>query len=242
ASPPRGARLVPLDPTERIVPSAPRLVRPARAIDARGRTSAVLLAILALPLVLAILVGALTLDRPGATDRAVLSATTTPRPTSTPMPSVEPTPATTLVPPVETTPEPTPEPVVTAAPPPPVVAPPPRPPAPIVPVPPNSAAATVRTFYELIDQKRYDEAAALWSPRMKASYPPSTNIYGRFDRTRQIVIRSIAPVATNASGATVAIDILEVLDSGVTRRWVGNWMLIWDGARWLMDAPSLRAG
>lgn len=106
----------------------------------------------------------------------------------------------------------------------------------------SPAATVVRSFYELINQKRYDEAAALWSARMQANYPPSTNIYGRFDRTREIVIRSIAPVPPSAGGATVAIDILEVLDTGVTRRWVGQWQLVWDGSRWLMDAPNLRAG
>jgi serine/threonine protein kinase len=236
APPIRSARVMPLDPTQRIVSPPPPLVRRARPTGARRRVSALLLALLTLPLMLALLVGALTLRPPPATNTAVLSATTTPVPTATPTPSVEPTPTTTLVPPVETTPEPTP------APPPPVVAAPPQPPPPLVPVQPNSAAATVRSFYELIQQKRYDEAAALWSPRMKASYPPSTNIYGRFDRTRQIVIRSIAPIATNTGGATVAIDILEVLDSGVTRRWIGTWQLIWDGSRWLMDAPSLRPG
>ncbi len=98
----------------------------------------------------------------------------------------------------------------------------------------------VRSFYGLIEQKRYDQAAALWSPRMQANYPPSTNIYGRFDRTRQIVIRGIALVAQSAVAATVEIDILEVLESGVTRHWVGQWQLVSDGSRWLMDAPNLR--
>lgn len=241
--PSRAARLVPLDPTERIVPPPSRIARPAPPPRGRrGLLAAVLLALLAIPLGVAMFVGALTVDGPREADTAVLSATTTPVATATPQPSVEPTPVATLIPPVETTPEPTPAPVATPAPPPPVVAPPPQAPAPVVAVPPDSAAATVRSFYELVQQKRYDEAAALWSPRMKANYPPSTNIYGRFDRTRQIVIRSISPVATNSGGATVAIDILEVLDSGVTRRWVGTWLLVWDGTRWLMDAPSLRAG
>ena len=112
----------------------------------------------------------------------------------------------------------------------------------MAPIPPSPAVSVVRSFYDLINQERFDEAALLWSPRMQANYPPSTNIYGRFDRTREIVIREIAPVPQNTAGATVAIDILEVLDSGVTRRWVGQWYLVWDGSRWLMDAPSLRAG
>ena len=93
----------------------------------------------------------------------------------------------------------------------------------------------VRSFYDLINQKRFDEAAAQWSPRMQANYPPSTNIYGRFDRTRQIVIRDISAVPQNTGGATVAIDILEVLDSGVTRRWVGT---VADGVEWLALADG----
>ena len=227
------------DPTERIV-------RPVRVVPPRRRRAAALpFVLIGIPLVLAFLVGALMLERP-APNTAVLSATTTP------LPTVEPTfPPPTSLPPVETTPEPTaeptPEPTLapapqrTAPPPPAAVAPPPENPAPVAPA--NSPAATVvRSFYELINQKRYDEAAAFWSPRMQANYPPSTNINGRFDRTRQIVIRSVAPVPPRAGGATVAIDILEVLNTGVTRRWVGQWQLVWDGSRWLMDAPNLSAG
>lgn len=228
-------------------PPTERVARP-RPERARRRAAALPVWLVVLALVLAVLGGALVIARPDAPETAVLSATTTPRATSTPPPTMVPTPLTALVPPVETTPEPTaipvvtPRPVVTPPPPPPAAVPPPQPPAALAPVPPSAAAATVRSFYELIAQKRYDEAAALWSPRMRANYPPSTNIYGRFDRTRQIVIRSITPIATNTGGAAVAIDILEVLDSGVTRRWVGEWFLVWDGARWLMDAPSLRPG
>jgi hypothetical protein len=200
--------------------------------------------LLLVPLLLALLVGAFTLGRPAPTNTAVLSATTTPQ--AAPQQGVFPEP--TSLPPVETTPEPTPAPEPTEEPPPePTLA--PAPPPAAVPPPPaaeapatSPAASVVRSFYELVNHERFDEAAALWSPRMQANYPPSTNIYGRFDRTRQIVIRSIAPVPQNTGGATVAIDILEVLDSGVTRRWVGQWYLVWNGSRWLMDAPSLRAG
>ncbi|MDP9280758.1 MAG: serine/threonine protein kinase [Chloroflexota bacterium] len=232
------------DPTERIA-------RPARVAPARRRRASPLpFVLLGIPLVLAFLIGALMLERL-APNTAVLSATTTPQA------SVAPTfPAPTSLPPVETTPEPTPQPTTeptpepslapapartTAPAPPPATAPGPENPAPVAPAQ-SPAATVVRSFYELINQKRYDEAAALWSPRMQANYPPATNIHGRFDRTREIVIRSIAPVPPTAGGATVAIDILEVLDTGVTRRWVGQWQLVWNGSRWLMDAPNLSAG
>jgi serine/threonine protein kinase len=226
----------PLAPTERIR-------RPARRTPGQRRAAGFALLLLGLPMVLAVIVGALPLLRPGARDTAVLSATTTPRATATS--DVPAPPRTTLLPPVETTPEPSLEPTAPPTVPPapaPAAPPPPQPPAAVAPVPPNTAAGTVRSFYELIEQRRFDDAAALWSPRMQANYPPSTNIYGRFDRTRQIVIRSITPVPQNTGGAAVAIDILEELDSGVTRRWIGQWHLIWDGSRWLMDAPNLRPG
>jgi tRNA A-37 threonylcarbamoyl transferase component Bud32 len=232
-------------PVARVAREAPteRIARPAAATAARRRRRAPL-ALFAVPFLLALLFAAVTFGRPAPANRAVLSATTTPVATATAQLTPEPT----SLPPVETTPEPSPEPtpeptpIPTLAPaPPPPAAPPAENPAPVA-APQSAAAATVRSFYELISQERFDEAAALWSPRMQANYPPSTNIYGRFDRTRQIVIRSLTPLPQTTSAATVAIDILEVLDSGVTRRWVGSWQLVWDGARWLMDAPNLRAG
>jgi serine/threonine-protein kinase len=237
-----------------VSPAAPteRLARPASTMSSRRRPSALPHILLAIPLLLALLVAAFALPRPSPTNTAVLSATTTPQATTAPSAF----PAPTSLPPVETTPEPTtppfppptaeppppmPAPTLAPAPPPAAVAPAPAP-SPVAPIPPSPAASVVRSFYDLINQERFDEAALLWSPRMQANYPPSTNIYGRFDRTREIVIGDIAPVPQNTGGATVAIDILEVLDSGVTRRWVGQWYLVWDGSRWLMDLPSLRAG
>ncbi len=250
--------VVPIARPMLVPPAAPteRLARPASTVSSRRRPSALPHILLVTPLLLALLVAVFALPRPSPTNTAVLSATTTPQAATAPKAF----PAPTSLPPVETTPEPTSEPTAPPSPPPTAVPPPPTPaptlapapppaavapppaPAPAAPIPPNSAASVVRSFYDLINQERFDEAALLWSPRMQANYPPSTNIYGRFDRTREILIREIAPVPQNTGGATVAIDILEVLDSGVTRRWVGQWFLVWDGSRWLMDTPSLRAG
>jgi serine/threonine-protein kinase len=168
----------------------------------------------AAPLLLALLIAALTYQRPAPRDTAVLSATTTPAETAPPAP--------TSLPPVETTPKPTSQPTTGAT------------------AAQSSSTATVDSFYSLINQKRYEDAAALWSPRMKAQYPPATNIDARFDRTREIVVRALAQVAEGSDGATVDVDLLEALDSGVTRHWVGQWQLVWDGSRWLMDAPNLR--
>lgn len=216
----------------------PTLVPPLPPADrVAGPTASVLRFILiGLPLLIALLIGALTLGRPGPTNTAAVPAIATPQATTAPTVS----PAPTSLPPVVTALEPTPDPTPDPTPPPATVAPAPQIPAVVPPTTQSAAATAVLSFYQLIEQKSFDEAAALWSPRMQASYPPSTNIYGRFDRTRQIVIRGIEVVAQSAAAATVAIDILEVLDSGVTRHWVGQWQLVFDGSRWLMDSPNLR--
>jgi serine/threonine-protein kinase len=221
------------------VPPTPRLVRPAVATARHRRASGPAYVLLALPVLLALLIAAFTLVRPAATRTAVLSATTTPQATLV----ITPSPAPTSLPPVETTPEPTVEPTAapTAEPPADPTAEPTAGPT-AEPAPPSPAAATVGRFYALVDEKRFDEAAALWSSRMQANYPPSTNIHGRFDRTRQIVVRGLAQAAESGGAATVTVDLLEVLDTGVTRHWVGQWQLVWDSARWLMDAPNLRPG
>ncbi|HEY6958195.1 MAG TPA: protein kinase [Candidatus Limnocylindria bacterium] len=99
--------------------------------------------------------------------------------------------------------------------------------------------ATVALFYALVSQHRYDEAAALWSARMRAAYPPATNISGRFDRTVAISLRSSTLTFESASAATVNVDVVETLADGTVRRWVGQWYLVRSGDGWLMDAPSL---
>jgi serine/threonine-protein kinase len=102
--------------------------------------------------------------------------------------------------------------------------------------------AAVSLFYQMVSAHRYDEAAALWSPRMRATYPPSTNINGRFDATRSISVRSSQILSQNATSATVAVELVEVLTNGSARVWVGQWQLVRSGSAWLMDAPSLARG
>src|SRR5207248_397811 len=50
-------------------------------------------------------------------------------------------------------------------------------------------AGTILAFYQLISGHDYASALGMWSDRMRATYPPQTNIWGRFDRTRSIVSR-----------------------------------------------------
>ncbi|MDQ2951129.1 MAG: hypothetical protein M3R54_02575 [Chloroflexota bacterium] len=99
--------------------------------------------------------------------------------------------------------------------------------------------ATVALFYQLVTAHRYDEASALWSSRMRATYPPSTNVNGRFDATRSISVRSSQISSQTASTAVVLVDIVEVMKDGSVREWVGQWELARSGSVWLMDAPGL---
>ena len=101
--------------------------------------------------------------------------------------------------------------------------------------------AAVARFYQLTEQGQYDAAAALWSSRMRAEYPPAQNINGRFARSDTLMLQSIDLRSIDeANGrATVSIDLLEVLDNGVARRWVGSWYLVRGTAGWLLDQPSL---
>lgn len=170
-------------------------------------------------------------DRPASPTVAASSPAAA---SSPPVPTASPTAAPTAA----ATDAPTPEPTAT---------PPPRTAAPtVVPgaVPAVARAAedprsTVALFYQLVSAHRYDEAAALWSDRMKAAYPPSTNIAGRFDRTTSITVRSSSIASETTTSAAVNVDVVEVLTDGTTREWVGQWFLVRSGSGWLMDAPAL---
>ena len=155
---------------------------------------------------------------PAAT--AILASTATPE--ATPAPSVAPEPI----------PEPTADP--TAAP---TVA--PATPAPVATVS-GDPAGTILTFYQLISGHDYASASGLWSDRMRASYPPQTNIWGRFDATRSIVARSAALTTASSGSAAVAVDLVETMSNGSVRRWVGTWYLVRSGSGWLLDQPGLR--
>ena len=151
-----------------------------------------------------------------------------PAPAVTPSPTPEPT--------VEPTREPTPRPTSGTT------------VAPIVPAAtsgagdaqPGDPSFTIARFYDLVTAKRYAEAAALWSPRMQAAFPPSTNVWGRFDSTRSIHLASASIAARSATAATVNVSIIEVLMDGTQRRYAGQWYLVRSGSGWLMDQPALR--
>jgi serine/threonine-protein kinase len=219
-------------------PALPTISRP-RFPRLRGPSFAPLVA--ALALLAAFIGGSLVIAGVRPADGPVTVAppplaTPTPAPTVAVLanisgPAVTATPIATL----EPTPEPTPEP--TAAP----TAVPMAAPT-IVATVSGDPAGTIVSFYELISGHDYMTASGLWSDRMRASYPPQTNIWGRFDSTRSIVTRSAAVTSATRGSAAVAVDLVETMRDGTTRRWVGTWYLIRSGSGWLLDQPGLRAG
>jgi hypothetical protein len=224
---------LPRVPAVRIgLPSAAPLVAVVvRVVRSRRRSPAALLAALAL---LVAFVGAglgFAGGRPtsvapapvptamAAATAAVLASTSSPPVVTAPSVAPEPT--------AEPTPEPTTAPTV----------PPTR--APVATVGGDPAGAIV-TFYQLISGHDYASASGLWSDRMRASYPPQTNIWGRFDGTRSIVARSASVTTASPGSAAVAVDLVETMSNGSVRRWVGTWYLVHSGSGWLLDQPGLR--
>jgi hypothetical protein len=204
----------------------------ARVVRSRRRSPAPLLAALAL---LAAFVGGTLVfagGRPPAAapapiatatpQAAVLASTSSPvvteAPTSTPEPTAEPTPEPTAAP----TLAPTPAPAAVAV--------------------TGDPAGTIVSFYQLVSGRDYASASGLWSDRMRAAYPPQTNIWGRFDATSSIIARSAWVTSATSGSAAVAVDLVETLRNGSARRWVGTWYLVRSGSGWLLDQPGLRPG
>ena len=162
-------------------------------------------------------------------------------PTATPRPTAAATPA-------------TPEPALTPAPPSPTPAPvPASTPAPagtpsMQPTPPTPAPTavvvgvaqpedTVAAFYRNVAAGNFDAAYALWSDRMKATYPRAENLDGRFDETASIQFTQLHVAQRGGMSATVQANFIETYDSGGTREFIGYWELVQVNGRWLLDAP-----
>ena len=163
-----------------------------------------------------------------------------PSASSDPMPGIQ-----SALPSFAPSPSPTasPKPVVT---PPPTPAPTPRPtPRPTSPpsagptAPARDPAETVARFYSLVAAHRFDEAARLWSSRMRQEYPPSGNIDGRFAQTTAIDIQTLDIRSQSLPGrsAVVFVDLIESRESGAPRRFRGTWDLVLTSSGWLMDEP-----
>jgi hypothetical protein len=197
----------------------------ARVVPLRRRLAAPLVA--ALALLAALIGGSLVFAGPWPTDVApVAIATPTLAPTtevlgSTGSSAVRPSPT--------ATPEPTAAPTVAPT------------PAPMVPATvTGDPSGTIVSFYQFISGHDYASASGLWSDRMRAAYPPQTNIWGRFDATSSIVARSASVTSASPGSAAVAVDLIETLRNGSVRHWVGTWYLVRSGSGWLLDEPGLR--
>jgi serine/threonine protein kinase len=96
----------------------------------------------------------------------------------------------------------------------------------------------VQKFYDFVNHQRYDEAASLWSGTMKAQYPPSVYIDGRFAGTQEIHVH-ITNVSQGDGTATVTVTLDERKTDGTEAGYVGSWHLIQSQSGWLLDSVDL---
>jgi len=125
-------------------------------------------------------------------------------------------------------------------------------PSPTTPVPtasiaPSTVAASsgsgsptdaVASFYNLVGQKQYDQAAALWSSNMQANNPPGSNINGHFSQDSEVLLQSSKLISQSNGNATVYIKVTEVRPSGNLVH-TGYWYLIRGSSGWLLDSLNL---
>jgi hypothetical protein len=101
----------------------------------------------------------------------------------------------------------------------------------------------VRSFYRLVEQGPSPQAADLWTPRLRALFPPAENITSRFSHTSAVVVEQADLVALDPSAgrATVAVVLREQLDAPpLERHYRGTWDLVRAPNGWLLDQPNLR--
>jgi hypothetical protein len=100
--------------------------------------------------------------------------------------------------------------------------------------------AAVATFYELVQRHEFDTAAQLWTPRMRAAFPPAENIDHRFAQTQQVVVNRAEVVSARGDVAVVGVD-LDERNPGGQQHYVGTWSVVHSGDAWLLDQPDLQA-
>jgi hypothetical protein len=98
--------------------------------------------------------------------------------------------------------------------------------------------AAVATFYELVQRHEFDTAAELWTPRMRAAFPPAENIDHRFAQTQQVVVNRVEVVSARGEQVVVGVDLNERNAAG-QRHYVGTWSVVRAGNAWLLDEPNL---
>ena len=104
----------------------------------------------------------------------------------------------------------------------------------------STPAGAVAEFYNAVEHHRWAEATSLWSPRMRANYPPAEWLVGRFRRTTRIDITRLRTLSVNqATGrASVAVSRIEYRTVEPSpRSFTGSWDLVRINGRWLLDQP-----
>jgi serine/threonine-protein kinase len=150
--------------------------------------------------------------------------------TPSPAPSASPTPA--------PTPRPTPEPSRAPTPEPATPAPTPRPATPAQVAIAGAPDDAVAAFYARVVDGDFDGAYALWSDRMKSTYPRRENLDERFAATASIAFSQLEVVEQSAGTATVQANFTERYDGGGSREFIGYWRLVRLDERWLLDEPN----
>jgi len=102
----------------------------------------------------------------------------------------------------------------------------------------GSPTDAVASFYNLVGQGKYDQAAALWSSTMQANNPPSSAINGHFSQDSAVLVQSSRLVSQGNGNATVYIKVTEVRPSGNLTH-TGYWYLIRGPSGWLLDSVNL---
>jgi hypothetical protein len=96
----------------------------------------------------------------------------------------------------------------------------------------------VAAFYAHVASGEFDDAYALWSNRMKTTYPRRENLDGRFAETSSITFDRLYVAEERAESATVQANFVETYDSGSSRQFVGYWRLVLVDGRWLLEEPT----
>jgi hypothetical protein len=105
----------------------------------------------------------------------------------------------------------------------------------------DDPGAAVSTFYSLVSSHEFDSAAQLWSPRMRAAFPPATNLNQRFSQTVLVRLQRADVISQDQSQATVAVDLVELDGQSGQHHFVGNWYLVRGVGGWMLDQPQLTA-
>jgi hypothetical protein len=96
----------------------------------------------------------------------------------------------------------------------------------------------VHDFYARVAVHDFEEAAALWSPQMRAAFPPAQNIDQRFSGTRAVTVQRADVVSRSGDRAAVAVDLDEAAADG-QHHWSGTWYVVRGPDGWLLDQPQL---